>query len=85
MFSRRRRVEVRGQPAWMAAPEDVILHKLRWNQQTPSERQLSDAAGIVAVQGQTLDRDYMTHWAAQLGVSDTLNDLLTGKIKPKNT
>jgi hypothetical protein len=35
---------------WIATPEDVILYKLFWNRLNPSDRQLADASGIVAIQ-----------------------------------
>lgn len=55
----------------IATPEDTILAKLEWARMGGgSERQLADAAGIVAVQGETLDRAYVDRWAAELGVSD---------------
>src|SRR5574341_135348 len=49
MFRRRVRDEWFGQPLWLATAEDIILHKLHWNLITPSERQLSDVAGVCAV------------------------------------
>jgi hypothetical protein len=85
MFSRRLRVELFGEPAWICTAEDVILHKLYWNKLTPSDRQLSDAAGVVAVNGTTLDRVYLQGWAEFLHVSENLSALLTGGIKPKHT
>jgi hypothetical protein len=84
MFGRRRPVELFGEPAWIATAEDTILHKLHWNRLTPSERQVLDAAGIVAVQ-EHLDRDYLTRWARSLGVEGVLLDLLSGRIRPKNS
>jgi hypothetical protein len=43
MLSRRCRLEiVPGQEAFVGTPEEVLLHKLVWNQITPSDRQLSD-------------------------------------------
>jgi len=71
-----------GEPASVATAEDTILHKLYWNSITPSERQVGDAAGIVAVQAAELDRDYLEHWARQLGVATVLRDLLEGRIRP---
>ena len=59
MFSRRAQETLFGTLAWVATPEDVILHKLHWNALTPSERQLGDAAGIVAVQQDSLDSTYL--------------------------
>jgi hypothetical protein len=69
----------------LATAEDVILHKLYWNLLTPSERQLNDAAGVVAVQGSALDSGYLQKWAVELGVSTVLEDLLANRIRPKST
>jgi len=85
MFSRRTRVILFTEPAWICTAEDLVLHKLHWNAMSPSERQLADAAGVVAVQGEALDSDYMKHWARQLNVLDQLDDLLAGRIRPKQT
>jgi hypothetical protein len=63
MFARRLRVTFLGEPAWIASSEDVILHKLIWNQMSPSERQLRDAAGVFVVQGGNLDLGYFKKWA----------------------
>lgn len=84
MLQRRVAVGLFGEAAWIATAEDVILHKLIWNRITPSERQLGDAAGVVAVQT-TLDKDYLRHWAAELKLTDELGRLLSGEIKPKQT
>ena len=85
MLSRRARVTLFGEPAWITTAEDSILHKLVWNTITPSDRQLGDAAGVVVVQGERLDRCYLKNWAETLGVSLELNQLLSGEIKPKQT
>jgi hypothetical protein len=85
MFRRRLRATMFAEPAWISTPEDVILHKLIWNGISPSDRQLGDAAGVVAVQGGALDRDYMRHWAKELGVAIDLERLLSGEIRPKQT
>jgi hypothetical protein len=70
-----------GESAWISTAEDVIL----WNRISPSDRQLGDAAGIVAVQAAALDNDYLRRWAGELHLSDELKRLLTGEIKPKDT
>jgi len=85
MFQRRLSVNFLGERAWIATAEDVILHKLHWDLLTPSERQIGDAAGVVAVQSGLLDRNYLQKWAGELGVSENLNRLLAGKIRPKST
>ncbi|MBI4601059.1 MAG: hypothetical protein HY721_03775 [Planctomycetes bacterium] len=85
MFDRRARAAIFGEPAWIATAEDVVLHKLYWNTITPSERQVGDAAGVVAVQGTALDLSYLRPWADLLGVRPLLEDLLSGRLRPKST
>ena len=85
MFARRIGTELFNVWAWLATPEDVVLHKLYWNSITPSERQLGDAAGVVAVQRDALDLDYLRRRAKEMGVDATLEDLLSGAIRPKQT
>ena len=77
-FRRKRRVTLFDQLAWIAAPEDVLLHKLRWHLMSPTDRQLSDARGIFLVSGDELDRDYLDYWAKQIGVDDLLNGIAGG-------
>lgn len=85
MFQRRVQIALFSEVAWIATAEDVILHKLLWNAVTPSENQLSDAAGIVAVQRSKLDEAYLRKWSADLGFAETLLQLLSGQIAPKNS
>ncbi|HMQ54345.1 MAG TPA: hypothetical protein PKD98_19875 [Anaerolineae bacterium] len=67
-----------------SSPEDIVLHKLHWfrlgGQQ--SERQWGDVIGVLKVQLDKLDRDYMHQWARQLGVDDLLNRALDQTSSP---
>jgi hypothetical protein len=85
MLQRRMRMMLFGEPAWIATAEDVILHKLVWNRISPSDRQLGDAAGIVAVQTGGLDNGYLRMWAQELNLASDLERLLSGEISPKGT
>lgn len=85
MLARRTLGDIEGVPVWIATPEDVILHKLVWHRISPSQRQLLDAAGVFAVQGESLDRAYMEKWARKLGVEKELQDILSGAVRPKST
>jgi len=85
MFNRRIKITLFGETAWLCTAEDVILHKLYWNTISPSERQLGDAAGMGSVQSDALDVPYLNRWAAELKVADVLQDLLNGRIRPKQT
>ncbi|MFB2983641.1 hypothetical protein [Microseira sp. BLCC-F43] len=58
---------------WIASPEDVILAKLLWRQQSQSQKQWTDVLGILKVQAEHLERGYLTEWAEQLGLVDDLN------------
>ena len=85
ILKRRVQAELFGEAARISTAEDVILHKLFWNRISPSNRQLGDAAGIVAVQAEALDNLYLRHWAQELKLTSELERLLSGEIKPKNT
>jgi hypothetical protein len=52
----------------LASPEDLILNKLEWYRQggEDSERQWNDVVGVLKVQRQALDFEYLRHWAAEL-------------------
>lgn len=85
MFRRRLSIELFGTQTWVATAEDVLLRKLYWNKLTPSERQLLDAAGVFAVQAEDLELHYLKLWAPKLGVSVELDDLISGRLRPKST
>ncbi len=62
----------------MATAEDTLLMKLVWYRMggEVSERQWNDVLGIVGVQRERLDREYLRHWATQLKVSDLLDEVM---------
>jgi len=61
---------------YFASPEDIILNKLKWYQKGNriSERQWLDILGVIKVQANSLDRDYLTNWARKLDIYDLLVD-----------
>lgn len=67
-MGRRMVTEVLGTTVYVASAEDVVIAKLRWAKLGGSERQLEDAAGILAEQGPTLDLPYVEHWVSSLGL-----------------
>lgn len=74
-LTRRVLKEILGKKVAFTSPEDLILIKLLWYQQSPASRQLEDAASVLKVSGQKLDRKYLRHWAQKLKVSEILEDL----------
>jgi hypothetical protein len=76
-LERRQRVQVATNPArylWVYTPEDILLQKLRWFRlgNEVSDRQWRDVLGILLVQGQAIDCEYLAHAAERLGVADLL-------------
>ena len=62
----------------VASPEDTIAQKLYWYAlgDRVSERQWSDALGVLKVAGGTLDLAYLRHVSAILGVNELLEEAL---------
>jgi hypothetical protein len=80
LMSRRRMVSLGHPhefPAAMVSPEDVILLKLEleWYRLGGeiSDRQWSDVLNVLRVQADQIDQDYLSRWAAQIGVLDLLD------------
>ena len=65
----------------VSTAEDTLLVKLAWYRAggEVSERQWNDVRGILAVQRDSLDRDYLRHWAIHLKVDDLLHALLASR------
>jgi hypothetical protein len=63
---------------FVKSAEDTILRKLLWHEMggRASRRQMEDARGIVGVQSDRLDRDYLRRWADALGVRGLLDEVL---------
>ena len=80
-FQRRRKVRMMGSDVFIVSPEDVILSKLEWAKNSGSEQQLRDALGVIEVQGDDLDLEYLEKWARALNVEDSLEWLLKTGIK----
>lgn len=59
--------------AYIASVEDTVLAKLDWYRagSAVSERQWNDVLGMLKIRAADIDRAYLRHWAAQLGL-DTL-------------
>ncbi len=62
----------------VVSPEDIIILKLRWYTQGGciSERQLSDCLGVLQIQADNLDMNYLKSCSIDLNVNDLLEKLL---------
>lgn len=59
---------------YFSAPEDIILNKLHWYEigNRVSERQWLDIIGVIKIQGELLDLNYLEQWAKQLQLWELL-------------
>ena len=73
-FGRRERAEIAGAEVDVATAEDTVLAKLEWRARSGSEQQMRDVVALL--RAQTLDLDYLRRWAAELGVSESLDEAL---------
>ncbi|MBI2377443.1 MAG: hypothetical protein HYV07_25810 [Deltaproteobacteria bacterium] len=62
-----------------ASAEDVLLHKLVWFRlgNEVSERQWKDIVGVLKIQGDRIDQEYLRRWAPHLRVADLLERALS--------
>jgi hypothetical protein len=79
-FERKKTVELEGIMLDVASPEDVIIAKLEWAKLGASSRQIEDAAGIVRLQGDRLDRNYVEQWVDSLGLEDQWREALAKAV-----
>ena len=71
-------LEQGAEPVRMSTPEDIVLHKLEWYEMGNriSERQWLDVLGVLKLQGDALELDYLKRWAVEIGVDELLGDAL---------
>jgi len=80
-MQRGQRYVIEGEPGGelvVASAEDVVAHKLYWYQlgDGVSDRQWSDALGVLRVTGPTMDLEYLRRAAERLRVEDLLERAL---------
>jgi hypothetical protein len=64
---------------YLCSPEDTVLQKLVWYRMTKNEsqRQWRDVLGVLKIQGDRLDFDYLQKWSGELSLSDLLETACT--------
>lgn len=68
-FRRRQLVAVQGLPLFVASGQDVVIAKLEWSKLAQSQRQIEDAAVILRLRWEALDRSYLQKWISKLGLT----------------
>jgi len=83
-IERRIFVEAVGKRLPICAPEDIVLQKLLWFERGArvSDRQWRDLLGVVRVNREALDREYLDRQAAANGLSELLARLLAEADPP---
>ncbi len=71
-----------GQVLTVVSAEDIILIKLEWYRMGKelSERQWMDVVGVMEIQWDRLDQEYLDRWASALGVADLWNRARTARM-----
>jgi hypothetical protein len=69
--------------AYFTTAEGIILAKLNWFRKggEVSEQQWRDVLGVIRVQNDTLDQNYLHAWADRLGLLDLLERALSDALK----
>lgn len=79
-FARRHPIQLDGVELDVASPEDIVVAKLEWARLGASSRQIEDAAGVIRLQGDRLDRNYVERWVDVLGLREQWNDALAKAV-----
>lgn len=77
-FKRSKELVIEKQKIKVVTPEDLILTKLLWSKKIRSERHIKDCIGIVKIQKDNLDMDYLSQWVKKLKLSTLFAEILRG-------
>ena len=61
---------------YTASPEDIIISKMRYYKEGGSEKHLRDCAGVLVVQRETIDRDYIVQWCEYFHLTEIWQQIL---------
>lgn len=68
--------KIYGQSVRFSSPEDLILKKLLWFNESKSTRQLEDIHSVLAIIKDQLDYAYLRKWAKKLKITDLLEEMI---------
>ncbi len=76
-FERRQQVTLlENVEGFVLSPEDLILSKMYSYHEGGLEKHLRDITGILSIQEEKIDRDYISQWATQLEVTEVWSAIL---------
>ena len=75
-MNRRIKIQIGKQDIYFISPEDLIIHKLIWFNETDSQRHLEDAQSVLKFSKNKIDSDYLNKSAIQLDVNNILDRLV---------
>lgn len=73
-FGRRQLVNFQGLSLFVASAEDIVIAKLEWSKLAQSRRQLEDAAAILKLRWDALDKPYLARWISELNLTEELSN-----------
>lgn len=59
----------------VATPEDVVVTKLRWARDAERSKDVEDLKGVIGVNHDLLDWDYIHRWADEHGTRELLDEI----------
>jgi len=76
---RKRELLSKEQSFFLTSAEDIVLHKLDWYRSggRVSNQQWQDVVGVLRVQGDQLDYEYLRKWARELEVAELFESALS--------
>lgn len=80
-FENKKLKKIRSQNVYFISPEDLILSKLQWHEETYSTKHLEDIDSVLKISGKKLDMGYLKQQASKLKVLDDLNKLINKSSK----
>lgn len=66
-----------GQEVFFSSPEDLILKKLLWFNESKSSRQLEDIHSVLAIIKDQLDHNYLKKWAKKQKTLGLLEEMIS--------
>lgn len=74
-FARRKTVSQWNRNIYVPTPEDVLVTKIRWAHHARRAKDADDARNLIAVQGPSLDWDYVHRWCDEHGTRPLLDKI----------